>query len=94
MVGERLRNERRFALANVAQLVGASFCKLKGQGFDSRSGHALGLWVQFLVEVHERHNKSIFLSLSLPPFPSLKSISMSSGEDKREKEREKEDPKA
>ena len=34
------------ALAAVAQLVGVSSCKLKGCGFDPRSGHIPRLWVR------------------------------------------------
>ena len=37
------------ALANVAQLVGSSFCKAKGHRFDSWSGHIPQVAVQFPV---------------------------------------------
>ena len=66
------------ALADVAQLVGALFCKLKGCGFDSWSGHMPRLWVQFPVGAHTRGNWSmllshidVFLLFSLSAFISL-----------------------
>ena len=54
------------ALANVAQLVGASSNKPKGHRFDSRSGHIPRLRVQSLVWECTRENQSVFLSLSSP----------------------------
>ena len=65
-----------FTLTGMAQLVGALFCKPKGCGFDSQSGHISNC--RSLVELPMRHNQSIFLShinvslpLSLCPFPHL-----------------------
>ena len=67
----------------VDQLIGALSRKLKGFGFDSGQGTYLGCWF-----VHAKGNRLMFLShiavslpLCLPPFPSLKSVSMSLGED-------------
>ena len=80
----------RCTLAGVAQLVGASSCKLEGCRFDSRSGHMPRLQVWSPVGARTRGNRSMFLShidvflplsFSLPSL--LKSISMSSGEDFR-----------
>ena len=55
----------------VAQLVGASSCKLKGCGFDSRSGHVPSLQVspRSPVGVHYKR-QPIDVSLP-PPFPML-----------------------
>ena len=76
-------------LASMAQLVGALFHKPKSCRFNSQSGHMPGLQVRSLVWARMRGNRlvllshiNVFLLLSLPPFPSLKSLSMSSGEDK------------
>lgn len=67
-------------LAGVAQLVGVLSCKPKGHGFDSQSGKMPREWVIdgcFSLTL-------VFLSLSLfLSSPSLKSISMSSGEGKK-----------
>ena len=56
----------------------ASFCKLQGCWFNSRSGHMPGLQVSSPVGVCEGGNQSMFLShvivslpLFLPPFPPL-----------------------
>ena len=70
------------ALASVAQLVGALSHNSKGLRFDSLSGHMPRLQVWSLVGVHTGGNQWIFLTwmfLSL----SLKSIIMSSDEDKK-----------
>ena len=83
-------HERRPALANVAQFIGASSCKLKVFRFDFRSGHISRVTFQpppKVIEVHRRGNRMMFLSPSLPiPSPLLKSISMSLGEDKKERQ--------
>ena len=78
------------ALAGVAQLVGVSFCKQKGQMFDSWSGPMPGMQVWSLYGMYVRGSRSMFLShidVSLPLSPSLplslNSVSMSSGEDKQ-----------
>ena len=78
-----------FALASVAQLVGALFHKLEGHRLSYQSGHMPGLWVQSPVKLHGRGNQLMFLShtgASLPLSPSiplsLKSMSMSSGDKK------------
>ena len=79
---------RLLVLAGVAQLVGASSCKPKGHGDNSQSGHIPGLQVRYPVGAFARGNLLMFLShidVSLPPFPSLKSISMSLGEDEKTK---------
>ena len=69
-------------MASVAQLVGASSHKSKGHGFDSWSGHMPKLWVWSPVRACTRGNTSVFSPSFLPSLPlSLKSISMSSGED-------------
>ena len=70
----------KFPLDGVTQLVGGSSCKLKGRGFDSKSGHVPRLWVLVPV-VSLSHHVSFLLSLSLPL--SLKSVSVSLGEDKK-----------
>ena len=79
------------ALASVAQWVGASSCKLKGRRFDSQAGYLPGLRIWSQIKEHVRGNRMKFLChmdvslpLSLSPFLSLslKSISMSSSEDK------------
>ena len=76
------------ALASVAQLVEASSSKPKGLRFDSWSGHIPGLRVWSPVGVCMRGNQSMLLSLppSLPTslLLSLKPISISSGEDKKQ----------
>ena len=54
----------------VAQLVGASSCKVKGRSFDSQLGSMPRLWVQSQSEVCRRGNPLMFSS-SLPPSPSL-----------------------
>ena len=51
------------ALTGMAQLVGALFCKPKGHGFDSWSGHRLQ--VQSPVGACMRGNQLMFFSLSL-----------------------------
>ena len=74
-----------FALARVAQWVGVSPCRPKGLGFDSRSGRLPGLWVRFSVkDVREATNplSSLTSVFFPPPFPYLKSVNLSSGEDK------------
>ena len=48
------RTEYIFALAGVAQLVGALSPRLQGCGFDTWAGHMPRLWVPYLVEVHTR----------------------------------------
>ena len=80
------------ALASVAQLVGAMSCKLKSCRFNSRPVHMPGFQIWSEVRAHVRGSRSMFLShmdisLSLSPsLPfSLKSISMSLGEDKKGK---------
>ena len=72
------------ALASVAQLV-----RWLSERFDSWSGHIPRLRAQSPVRACMRGNQLMFLShtnvsfpLSLPPFPSLQSVSMSSDEDK------------
>ena len=77
-----LYKKKTTALNNVAQLDGALTCKSKGRGFDSLSGHMPRLQVWSPVGVHTGGNQWIFLTwmfLSL----SLKSIIMSSDEDKK-----------
>ena len=76
------------ALASVAQLVGALSHKLKGLKVHSQSGHIPRLLVWSLVEACARGNWRIFIfhidvsfpPFSLPPFASLKSMNISSGE--------------
>ena len=53
------------ALANVTQLIGASFSTPKGCRFNSLSGHMPRLWVQSPVGVSMGGNQLISLSLSL-----------------------------
>ena len=72
-------------------MVGTSSHKLKVPGFDSWSGHMPGLQVQFPgackrqpIDVSLSH-ECFFLSLFPSPSLSLKSINMSSGEDKEKK---------
>ena len=57
------------ALASVAQLVGASSCKLKGHEFSSQSGHMPGLQARPPVGVHERQPHIDILSFSFPSLP-------------------------
>ena len=55
----------------------ALFFRPKGRQFKSQSGHMPGLWVRSLVRVGTEGNQSTFfshISISLPPFPSLKKI--------------------
>ena len=70
-----------WALAGMAQLVGALSCKPKCCWFDSWSGHVPGLWVWSSLEHVGEGTESTFLSPSL--FPSLplclKTNGMSSG---------------
>ena len=72
------------------QLIRASSHTPKDWGFDSWLGHIPRLWVQSPVGMCRRGTRSMFLShidvsfslsLSLPPFVSLKSINISLGED-------------
>ena len=63
-------------------------CTPKGCEFDSRSGHVAGLQVRSLVQVCTGGSRSILLShvhISLPlsPYVSLKSMHISSAEDKK-----------
>ena len=81
------------ALADVAQLVGVLSCGPNGRGFDPWSGPMPGLWVQSPVGEIVRSNQSMFLShitvsfsLSLSLLLSLKSMKVSSGEDKIKRE--------
>ena len=67
------------ALAGVVHMVRASSHKLKGHGFNSRSGHMLRLLVLSLVGVQTRGNRCFSPFVS----PSLKSISMPLGEKKK-----------
>ena len=67
------------ALGSVAQLVGAWSHKQTGRGFDSQSGHVPWLQVWSLVS-RERQLVDVSLSVS-SLLLSLKSISMSLGED-------------
>ena len=60
-----------YALASVAQLVGAPSYRSKGHGFDSQSGHMPRLRVWFLVQYVQKvadqyFSLSSFLSLSPP----------------------------
>ena len=81
-----LVSKRVSALARVAQLVGASFCRPKGLGFNSRSGPIPRLQVLSLVGAR-RGKQPIDVSLShrwFSPsfFLSLKVMkTLSSGED-------------
>lgn len=50
----------------VAQLVGASFCKLKGHGFNSPSGPMPGVRVQSPVGAYERQPVNVSLLFFLP----------------------------
>ena len=90
-----VKKKRVHALAGVAQLVGASSSKPKGLGFNSQSGHLPRLRVRSPVGAHMRGKRLMFPLTPLflcPPHPalssplSLKSISMSSGEDYKKKE--------
>lgn len=47
---ESLFKKKAFALAGVAWLVGASSCTLRGDGFDSGSGHMPRLQIQSWVQ--------------------------------------------
>ena len=61
------------ALAAVAHLVRASsYGRLKGHGFDSRSGHMLGLQVRSPIRsTYKRQLVDVSLPLSFPPSLSL-----------------------
>ena len=65
-----------WALASVVELVGELSHEPKGYGFNSQPGHMPGLQVQSPVWVYVRGNWSMFLTLmflshSLPPFPTV-----------------------
>ena len=80
------------ALASVALLVGGLSYRQKGCGFDSWSGHIPRSRVWSPVREWMRGDPSMFLSHVYVSFPfflllfSLKSMSMSSGEDKKKKD--------
>ena len=77
------------ALASVAQLAGMLSCTVKGCGFDSWSKHMPRLQLGPRAGARTRGNQSMFLSLFLPALPlSLKSISMSSDEEKKNDKRD------
>ena len=73
-----ITNQDIMALANVAQLVGASSYKLKGCRFNSQSGHTPGLWVLSPAVVHTRQLINVSLTstfLFLPPtIPPLSKV--------------------
>ena len=73
------------ALAGVAQLVGALFCKLKGHRLDSQSEHIPRLQVDPWLGHTRRQLINVSLSVSLSPSSSLSKSNekMSSGEDKK-----------
>ena len=60
-----LKKLQAWALAGVAQLVGASSSKLKGHGFNFRSGHIPGLWSRSPVQVRLQEAPDRCFSLTL-----------------------------
>ena len=64
---DNIHKNKRGSLAGVAQLVGASSCKLRG--FNSQLGHKPGLQVQSHVRVCMRGTRSMFLSCIDVPLP-------------------------
>ena len=90
---ENLKSSKRSPV-QVAQLVGASSRTPKGCGFDSQSGHIPRLQVQSPVTVSTAGCRSMFLShihvsLSLPSSFSKMNNKISSGEDKNNKNKSK-----
>ena len=71
------------AVVGVAWLVGVLSCKSKGHGFDSLSVHKPAMQVRSPVGACAGGSRSTFPSHISVSLPSLKSISMSIGEDKK-----------
>ena len=66
-----ITNNTVMSLAVVAQLVEASFRRLKSHGFDSRSGHMPRLQFDSSWNACEKQPIDVSLPFFLPPFLSL-----------------------